>query len=150
MDETQDKLKSLLQQQSAALENLHTTLMEEYHALKERNAESVNKLSGEKNRLLNELETLDKERQRYLLSVTQNEKSNVNINHEIKQLSDEIEVSLNNCKQQNNINGGIIEMSKSFNENMLNIICGNTNKETTYASTGKSNTNKNQHSLGRV
>ena len=150
MNENQGKLKSLLQQESATLENLLAALMKEHRALKERNAESVSQLSEEKSILLNELETLDKERQLYLQGVSQKEKSDSHIKNEIKQLNSEIEVSLDKCKKQNNINGGIIEMSKLFNEKMLDIICGNTAKETTYSATGKNNTGKNQHSLGRV
>ncbi len=150
MGNTQARLESLLQQESAALENLHIAMLKEHHALKERNAESVSKLSEEKNILLNKLETLDKERSLYLQSVSHAEKSSSNVNNQINQLSNEIKTCLNKCKKQNNINGGIIEVSTLFNEKMLDVICGNTSKETTYASTGKSNTNKKQHSLGRV
>ena len=148
MESNQGRLKSLLQQESSTLEDLYETLMKELIALKERDADSVTLLSQEKNTLLNELQKLDTERQLYLQSSFS--KASAGVTDEINQLTNEIEACLKKCKKQNSINGGIIEMSKLFNEKMLDIICGNADKETTYGSTGKNNTDKNQHSLGRV
>jgi flagella synthesis protein FlgN len=148
MSEIHGRLKSLLKQESSALEELYTVLMKELVALKEHDSESVIVLSEEKNTLLTELEKLDKDRQFCVQANSSSE--NLIFKDDINQLSTEIEVCLNKCKQQNSINGGIIEMSRLFNEKMLDIICGNTANETTYGSTGKNNTNSNQHSLGRV
>ena len=149
METNQGRLKSLLQQESSTLEDLYAVLMKELVALKERDTESVTLLSQEKNTLLNELQKLDKERQLCLQS-TSSQTGNTGFIDGINQLTNEIEACLNKCKKQNSINGGIIEMSKLFNEKMLDIICGNADKETTYGSTGKNNTDKNQHSLGRA
>ena len=126
MNDNQGRLTSLLKQESTALESLYAVLMKELVALKERNSESIISLSKEKNNLLNNLENLDRERQLCL-----QDKAQINtpvVSDEINQLSNEIEICLSKCKKQNSINGGIIEVSKLFNEKMLDIICGNTKR----------------------
>lgn len=148
MQNNQGRLTSLLQLESTTLNELHAVLTREHIALKERNSESITLLSEEKNTLLNNLEKLDQERQFFLQNDMQNNTQPVS--NEISQLNSEIELCLDKCKKQNNINGSIIEMSKLFNEKMLDIICGNPDRKTTYGATGKNNTDKNQHSLGRV
>lgn len=148
MQNNQGRLRSVLQMESTAFDELHAILMREHLALKERNSESITLLSEEKNTILNKLEKLDRERQLCLQNDMQNHTQPVS--NEISQLNSEIELCLDKCKKQNNINGSIIEMSKLFNEKMLDIICGNPDKKTTYGATGKNNNDKNQHSLGRV
>ena len=122
--------------------------MKELVALKKRDAESISALAIEKNSLLNDLEKIDQERQHFIQNSHASE--NQPVSNEIDLLSNEIENCLNKCKKQNSINGGIIEMSKLFNEKMLDIISGNPAKESTYGASGKNNSAKNQHSLGRV
>lgn len=144
----QGRLKSILKQEATALESLYGLLMKELVSLKDRNSDSVSKLSEEKNTMLNKLEQLDKERQ--LCVKDGAHEQDLTYTNEINVLSSEIEICLDKCKQQNNINGGIIEMSLLFNEKILDIICGNFDKQTTYGATGKNNTKNNQHSLARV
>jgi flagellar biosynthesis protein FlgN len=148
MDVNQGRYISLLKQEETALEDLYGLLMQELIALKERNSESISKLADEKNRMLNKLAEIDKERQLYIESEYPH--SEVTFTNEISVLSSEIEVCLDKCKKQNSINGGIIEMSQLFNEKILDIICGNYGKQTTYAATGKNTSNNNQHSIARV
>lgn len=148
MSDEQGRLTSILNQEVSALEGLYSLLMKELIALKERNTDSIGQLSEEKNTMLNKLDQLDKERKRCVNGDTQEKE--ITFTNEIDVLNSEIEICLNRCKQQNSINGGIIEMSQLFNEKMLNIICGNSEKETTYAATGKNKSSSNQHSLGRV
>lgn len=146
MNTNQGRLTSLLQQESKALNNLYAALMKEFSALKDRNSESIALTAEEKNKSLLDLEKLDQERQLCL----QEAASSISDSDEIQDLNSKIEESLKKCKNQNDINGGIIEMSKLFNEKMLDIISGNSSKETTYGASGKNNTDKNQHSLGRA
>ena len=144
----QGRFKSLLQKESSILEDLYAVLLQEFSALKERNSEAITLLAKEKDSLLNKLEKLDQERQLFLES---NDQASIpNNSDEINHLKSEIERCLDKCKKQNNINGGIIEVSKLFNEKMIDIISGNTTKENTYGATGKNNSDRNQHSLGRV
>ncbi|MGB1800058.1 MAG: flagella synthesis protein FlgN [Gammaproteobacteria bacterium] len=144
MNDHQGRLQSLLKQESSVLEDLYTVLQKELLALKERNFESISSLAEEKNMLLVNLEKLDRDRQQY------SQETETSVTNEIAQLQSEIKVYLDKCQKQNSINGGIIEVSKLFNEKMLDIISGNDTKEATYGATGKNNSNKNQHSLGRV
>lgn len=153
MNETQGRFISLLKQEETALEDLYGLLMKELVALKDRNTDLITELAEAKNSMLNKLGMLDKQRQLYV----ENEEhyneihgSNTTFVNEINNLSSDIQVSLDKCKQQNNINGGIIEISQLFNEKILDIIYGNFDKQTTYSAEGKNNSNNNQHSLARV
>jgi len=148
MNNNQGRLKSILKQEATALEDLYGLLMKELVALKEHNSESITALSEEKNVMLDKLQQLDEERQ--LCLSTDNSDTNLTPANEINVLSNEIEVCLDKCKQQNSINGGIIEMSQLFNAKMLDIICGNSDKQSTYGITGKNETNNNQNIIARV
>lgn len=148
MDKNQERYTSLLRQEATMLQGLHGLLMKELDALKDRNSGSISELSDEKNTMLNKLGELDKERQ--LCVETELHGNNVTQTNEISSLNSEIEVCLEKCKQQNNINGGIIKMSQLFNEKILDIIYGNPDKQTTYDATGKNNPENTLHSLARV
>ncbi len=149
MNNNQGRLTSILKQEASALEGLYSLLMKELVALKENDSESINTLSEEKNIMLDELQQLDNERQ---LFINTEKKLPVNstFSNDISILSNEIKICLNKCKQQNNINGGIIEMSQLFNTKMLDILSGNSEKQSTYDVTGKSDTQNSQHSIARV
>ena len=148
MSNNQGRLTSILKQETTALENLYSLLMKELVALKDRNSELISELSEEKNTMLNNIEQLDMDRQRCIQEEAPNE--SLTFTNEINSLSSEIEICLDKCKQQNSINGGIIEMSQLFNEKMLNIIFGNSDKEMTYSANGKNNSTNNRHSFARV
>ncbi len=148
MDENQGRYLSLLKQEETALEGLYDLLLKELVALKERNSESISELAEEKSTILNKLGVLDKERQLYI--DTEYPDNNVVFNDEIGTLSNEIKIRLDKCKKQNSINGGIVEMSQLFNEKILDVICGNSDKQTTYSATGKNQSKKSQHSIARV
>jgi flagellar biosynthesis protein FlgN len=148
MNNSQGRFTSILKQEATALEDLYGLLMKELVALKDRNSESINELSVEKNTMLDKLEKLDRERQLCVNNETQ--ENELTFTNEINTLNSEIQTCLNKCKQQNSINGGIIEMSQLFNEKILDIICGNTDKQTTYSATGKNKYKNNQHTIARV
>ncbi len=153
MNETQGKFISLLKQEATTLEDLYGLLMKELVAVKARNTDSITVLAEEKNSMLNKLGMLDKQRQLYVENEEHHNEihgSNTTFVNEMDKLSSEIQVCLDKCKQQNNINGGIIEMSQLFNVKILDIMCGNFDKQTTYSAEGKNNSRNNQHSLARV
>ena len=148
MDEIQGRFLALLKQEEAALIDLHDILQQEMNALKSRNTDLVNELIESKNVLLNRIGMLDKQRQ---LFIENNHSSSLNNNYidQINILNDKIKTSLDKCKHQNKINGGIIEMSMFFNQNILNIMRGS-NQEATYSAKGKDNSQNAQHSIARV
>jgi len=146
MNADHGRLISILKQEETALEDLYGILIKELVALKERDTDSLNKLTEKKNAMLNNLGVIDKERQLFV----ETETNNVTFTNEITSLSNDIEECLNKCKKQNSINGGIIEMSQLFNEKILNIICGNSEEPTTYSATGKNISKNNQNSRARV
>lgn len=153
MSETQGRFLSLLKQEISLLDELHTTLLKELVALKERNTDLISELSEAKTSMLNRLGMLDNQRQLYL----ENESHHYEIHDEqttfsseVKLLNNEIQDYLKKCKQQNKINGGIIEISQLFNDKILDIFYGNADKQTTYSAEGRNNSSNNQHSLARV
>ncbi|GJM04482.1 MAG: hypothetical protein DHS20C09_04730 [marine bacterium B5-7] len=153
MNETQVRFLSLLKQETSLLDELHAALLNELVALKERNIDLINELSEAKTLMLDQLGMLDNQRQLYL----ENENHHYEIHdeetsfsNEVKLLNSEIQDFLKKCKQQNKINGGIIEIGQLFNEKILDIIYGNTNKQTTYSAEGRNKSNIGQHSLARV
>lgn len=153
MSETQGRFLSLLKQETSLLNELHDVLIKELVALKERNTDLIAELSKEKTSMLDQLGMLDNQRQLYL----ENEKHHYEIHDEktsfsseVKLLHNEIQDYLKKCKQQNKINGGVIEISQLFNEKILDIFYGNTDKQTTYSAEGRNKSNIDQHSLARV
>lgn len=153
MSETQGRFLSLLKQEISLLDELHDVLIKELVALKERNTDLITELSEEKTTMLDKLGMLDNQRQLYL----ENEKHHYEIHdektsfsNEVKLLNIEIQDYLKKCKQQNKINGGVIEISQLFNEKILDIFYGNTDKQTTYSAEGRNKSNVDQHSLARV
>ena len=150
MDEVQGRFLALLKQEEAALDELHELLKKEMSALKAHNTELIDELINSKNSLLNKLGMLDKQRQLYVENEHNMLHSDNTFTNQINLLSEEIKSSLDKCKHQNKINGGIIEMSQLFNKKMLDIICGNSDQETTYSAEGKNNSRNNQHSLAHV
>ena len=150
MDEVQGRFLALLKQEEAALDELHELLKKEMSALKAHNTELIDELINSKNSLLNKLGMLDKQRQLYVENEHNMLHGDNTFTNQINLLSEEIKSSLDKCKHQNKINGGIIEMSQLFNKKMLDIICGNSDQETTYSAEGKNNSRNNQHSLAHV
>ena len=143
MNENQGRFTSLLKQEISALQYLFALLKKELLALKDRNLDSISELAEEKNTILDKLGILEKEKQ----LCAENDLADTD---EISTLSNEIKNCLDKCKQQNSVNGGVIEMSLLFNGKILDIINGNFDKQTTYSATGKNNSTNNQHSLARV
>lgn len=150
MNETQGRFIALLKQEASALEDLYALLMKELVALKDRNSDTITELAEAKSSVLNKLAMLDKQRQLYIENEEHPIVEDNPFSDNITTLSSEIEVCLDKCRHQNNINGGIIEMSQLFNEKILDIICGNFDEEVTYSADGKNNAKNNQHSLAHV
>lgn len=153
MNETQARFLSVLKQEASVLQNVHEILLEENNALKERSTDLIDQMTEQKNMMLDQLAVLDKQRQLYIEDETHFYEINDHktaFSQNINTLNIEIQNSLEKCKQQNKINGGIIEMSHMFNEKILNIIYGNSEKEVTYNPEGKNNSVSNQQSIARV
>ena len=150
MDEVQGRFLTLLKQEETILDELHELLQKEMNALKAHDTELIYELVNSKNSLLDKLGMLDKQRQLYVENERNLLLADNTFTNQINFLSEEIKSSLDKCKHQNKINGGIIEMSQLFNKKMLDIVCGNSDKEATYSAEGKNNSGNNQHSIAHV
>ncbi len=150
MDETQGRFLALLQQESSLLDELYQLLKEETKALKEKNIELIEKLLDSKNSLLDKLGMLDKQRQLYVDTEASKTLMEESMGKKVQEMNHSIQESLDNCKHQNSINGGIIEVTQLFNQKILDIVNGHSEQENTYSAEGKNRTRPNQHSIARV
>ncbi len=150
MDETQGRFLALLQQESTLLDELYQLLKQETKALKEKNIELINKLLESKNVLLDKLGMLDKQRQLYIEREASQTPMEESMGLKVQEMNRSIQERLDNCKHQNNINGGIIEVTRLFNQKILDIVHGQPNQENTYSAEGKNRTRHTQHSIARV
>ena len=146
----QGRFLALLQQEESVLEDLHTLLKQEMDALKSRNTNLIHEILESKNVVLNRLGMLDKQRQLYIEDENNTLVNDNSFLNQINNMSSKIKSSLDKCKHQNKINGGIIEMSQLFNEKILDIMQGNNDKGKLYSAKGKSESNHSQHSIARV
>ncbi len=150
MDETQGRFLALLQQESTLLDELYQLLKQETKALKEKNIELINKLLESKNVLLDKLGMLDKQRQLYIEREASQTPMEESMGLKVQEMNRSIQERLDNCKHQNNINGGIIEVTRLFNQKILDIVHGQPDQENTYSAEGKNRTRHTQHSIARV
>ena len=150
MDETQGRFLALLQQESTLLDELYQLLKQETKALKEKNIELMNKLLESKNVLLDKLGMLDKQRQLYVEREASQTPMEESMGLKVQEMNRSIQERLDNCKHQNNINGGIIEVTRLFNQKILDIVHGQPDQENTYSAEGKNRTRHTQHSIARV
>jgi flagellar biosynthesis/type III secretory pathway chaperone len=153
MNEVQARFIALLKQETSVLDELHELLLKENTALKERDSQLITSLADEKNTRLNQLGMLDTQRQLYIDDETHHQEIYVDetsYSLKIRQLNNDIAEALKNCKHQNKVNGGIIELSQLFNTKILDIMNGDFDKQTTYSAEGKNKADTNQHSFARV
>ena len=150
MNETEGRFITLLKQEINTLEELHALLLDELAALKQRDSDLIENLAEEKNKLLNKIGMLDKQRQLYVEEHTDANYEENSFTKTMSELSGNIEASLEKCRHQNQINGGVIEISTLFNKKILDIVCGNNTEEVVYCADGKNDSNKNQNSLAHV
>lgn len=122
----------LLDKQEAELTKLHSALSNELEVLKSRELSILEKVSTEKESILNNINQLDQEIGRHtsLETLQQDENHNEQVTRIINLLQD--------CKKQNEINGQIINNSQvainRFNNMLQTSISNNT---MTYDSKGK-------------
>lgn len=147
MNEIQGRFIRLLQQEAEILDNLYALLSEETDILKANDVDNLHEVTSNKHRLLDQLGTLDKQRQLFMDDATL--LNNEQFNSEIDELNKLIQSKLNQCRHRNNVNGGMIEVRQQFNTRILNVLHGDSSNESTYGASG-SNTEKNKNTIARV
>ena len=134
-DETVQHLKELVE-----------LLEQEQTALKNREFESIVACTKEKEGLLAKLEQLDTQR----LAFAQQHKPAFATELQ-SSMNDKISSLLQKCRDLNIVNGGIVEISKQFNQRMLNTILGAAAQDDNlYDATGNNSGNKLKQVFARI
>jgi len=114
-----NKLSVLADNYAEHLQELAELLQLEQDALKNREFENIRACTRQKEVLLSSLEQLDAER--VLIEEQTDEQSRPKLHH---YFHGKIAALLEKCSAMNSVNGGIVEISKQFNQRMLDTILG--------------------------
>lgn len=137
------QLKSLLQKDLTDLANLKKTLSEEATALKERNSEKIAQFARLKGSLVKQVE--DRARAKVKLITASGAKIEAGKvkngidalgDNELSQLWADSLLQLDECKQLNQINGLVIERSRSRNQKIMDMVRGQHTKPKLYGNKG--------------
>jgi len=108
----------------ACLDNLTQLLEDEREALRARNTTEIHATSGQKQDLIGQLESLDKQR-RALKKKVPDFSTNDNDLIDYIEINDrKLKHTLNAFQHANRINLGIVELGRIFTEQVLSILCG--------------------------
>jgi len=132
----QFRARQLLQNYVATLEDLAGVLQDENLALLDRNFSALELNTGRKEELLRLLADLDRDRDQ-MLSDTAVDPAQIRNNEPFAQLNRKILATAGACREQNEINGAIIEISSLFNQRLLELMLGKSGQERLYDAKGK-------------
>ncbi|MCW8931224.1 MAG: flagellar protein FlgN [Gammaproteobacteria bacterium] len=149
--QTEKKLAEILEQEEQCLEQVIQLLKTENTAIVERDIQVIDHLLDKKLMLLSKLEQLDKQRQHIFEQLSGISYSNNNFSHfmkqhpsqEIQQIWQQVKAKLPECKQQNEINGRMINIRKDNTDQVLQILSGRPqNNPQTYSNLGQTSLQK--------
>ncbi|PCJ50642.1 MAG: hypothetical protein COA74_02390 [Gammaproteobacteria bacterium] len=146
--QTSQKLSKLLIQETELAKNLVALMLEEKTLLEQNKADDLSQITNKKTTCLDQIEFVSRNRAQLLLGLsskpTTAERMKDFISKQVLQAQtilnnniDDLEKTLENCRQQNSINGMIISMSQRNVQRNLNIIKGIDNNSMTYTQSGK-------------
>jgi len=101
------------------LNELLELLQLEHDALKNREFETIRECTAQKEVLMNKLEQLDAQRK-----IIEQQVEPATTSEMRTYFSEKIASLLKKCSELNTVNGGIVEISKQFNQRMLHTILG--------------------------
>ena len=127
---TIDNVRPIMEQQLALTNSLLELLLQEQTALTERNSEQVEQLASQKQQLLDALSEAERDLQSQL--------NGQSLPVELDDLKAQIKSQLQDCMQQNDINGKTIELSLgSLNRLQNAMVSQRAGKSVTYDGKGK-------------
>ncbi|MFQ5661348.1 MAG: flagella synthesis protein FlgN [Gammaproteobacteria bacterium] len=137
----QERLFDLLHQYADQLAGMISLLNEEYDCLCARDVPALERCTEKKNRLLAQLSSIERDRNAVSsqLSCTIAEKDNneATTSGDFKVLNEKIRSLLENCRDLNEVNGAIIDISCQFSQRLLHTIIGDSADKATYDSSGR-------------
>ena len=153
VEASQERFLDILNHYDQQLENLIKLLHEEHESLRTRDIACLEKCTKNKHKLLQQLETLESKRKqlnKQLLDQIKDGSTNDPTSQEIIDLNNRIQLLLDNCRHQNEINGAIIEISRQFSQQLLGIMFGAPPSESIYNSAGQNATQFPGQSVARI
>ncbi|MCW9023747.1 MAG: flagellar protein FlgN [Gammaproteobacteria bacterium] len=154
-------LKSILSNITHSLQKLEQTLADEFTALSNDDFEQIQQTAQDKNTVFETLEKLEQQRQQHLADAGLDlnstgvmaylDRQTANIKSEMSQSWEQIEVLTQHCRQQNAVNGIILEKNRRRIEKALSILKGQiTDTHATYSANGKATSTQTSHTFAKA
>jgi len=150
INDYQGRLLTLFNQQLESLKELHRVLLDECEALKQRDTTLIEALAEKKHQLLNIIAELDNKRQIHTDNLPHDAINILFDDNQIVFIKNEIDDLLQQCRHQNQINGGIIEINQLFCSKVLDIVRGEYGDNELYGASGKNLGSHTAQSLARI
>lgn len=155
--ESHARIRELLRRQTAVAGELDQALEAEREALAAKDLGQITELAGRKQQLVTSLESLDKafrkECEQAGIPLDGGGLADycaVNKLDELGQAWQNLQVVLQECRTKNQVNGGAIEMSRRFAEQVLDVLHRPGDSVNTYGADGKATRTGFGVSVGRV
>jgi flagellar biosynthesis protein FlgN len=146
LTQVNDELTVLADSYTRHLNELLELLQLEQDALKNREFETIRECTTQKEVLLSKLEQLDTQRK-----VIEQQAEPVATTEMRTYFSEKIASLLKKCSELNTVNGGIVEISKQFNQRMLNTILGTPAQDSDlYDAGGNNSGNKHKQVFAKI
>ena len=157
MNQFTEELKKLLKQDVVDLITLKSLLEQEKITLTTRDTQKINRLAEHKSQTVSLLETRAKQKAKLMANSglgirpgqVEEKLSELN-DRELMSLWQESRDKLNDCQQQNSINGSIISQSRQRVSKLMTIIRGQNKAPNLYGQQGKTETFNNSHRIGKA
>ncbi len=155
---TANRLTELLSKERNHAEQLVQILTDEHEVLRDGEPEALVKISGRKHALVEDLEEIGKRRTVMVHQAGFSEQRD-NILQMLSKLGDDHPVqkewrrllnSLEECKRQNIVNGGVIELAFRRNSQALSLLRGDSPESTTYGKNGRQGSNTGSRPIAQA
>jgi len=130
------------------LEEFVNLLDQEHESVKTRDIATLEQCTKNKQDLLAQLEQFEAKRNQYASDPKTKEFASTNI--DVSKIENRIKALLVKCRELNEVNGAMIDISQQFSHRMLGIILGDTSVNTTYDAEGKSSSQLKAQSVARI
>jgi flagellar biosynthesis/type III secretory pathway chaperone len=157
MSQFTEELKDLLKQDIIDLTSLKSLLEQEKITLTTRNTQKISQLSEHKSKTVAQLESRAKLKAKLMTNsglgirpgLVEEKLSTLN-DQELMSLWQTSRDQLNECQQQNTVNGSIISQSRQRVTKLMTIIRGQNKAPNLYGQQGKAQTFNSSHRIGKA
>lgn len=146
----QTNLFKLLNAYSSQLEELIELLHEEHNILQLRDVVALEECTQRKQDMLETLANLGREKDALEKEYEISTNEGIENNSKLSALKTHIRQLLQKTKDQNDINGSIIDVSRQFGQQILDIMFGKSSENKTYDADGKDSRTTTGHTLAKI